>query len=152
MTKDQYIEAYDRLVDFAIEEADKHYDELGTPKDNRDYGEWICEAEAESTTDEVVGYYLEAYPDDYFLVWIDNTTGIHMTDQDIAVSVILNKLWEEQFGKDDLDVYKALECCLTGRHCRECPYKKYIGRYCRSLLIKDTAHHFGRLQWAGDSQ
>lgn len=147
MQKDQYIEAYDRLVDFAIEEADEHFDILGTPKEKRDYGKWISEAEAEATAVEVVGYYLEAYPDDYFPVWLNNTTGIHMTYEDIAVSVILNKLWEEQFGKDDLDVYKAIECCIIGRNCVYCPYKKYIGKYCRALLVKDAAHHFGRLMW-----
>lgn len=96
MQKDQYIAAYDRLVETAIEEADKYYDELGVPECKRDYGEWICEAESDATAVEVVGYYLEAHPDDYFPVWIDNTTGIRMTDQDIKVSVILNKLWEEQ--------------------------------------------------------
>lgn len=164
MQKDKYIEAYDQLVDLAIEEADKHFDILGTPKEKRDYGEWISEAETEATAAEVVGYYLEAHPDDYFPVWLDNTTGIYMTEKDKEVSVILNKLWDEQFGHDDLDVYKAIECCIMVRKCVECPYKKYRIHCCRPLLIKDTAHHFGRLvweskeekamteQWAGDSQ
>ena len=144
MTKDDYIKAYEQLTERAIEAADKHYDTLGVPMEKRDYGEWICEEEVYSTTDEVVGYYLEAYPHDYFPVWLDNITGIALKKQDIEVSAILNNLWDEQYGNYDLDLYKGIECCIDHRRCKDCPYKVYESHCCRSLLIKDAAHHFGR--------
>lgn len=146
MTKNDYIEAYEHLTERAMEAADEHYDKLGIPKDKRDYGEWIGEFEVDANSAEVVGYYLEAYPYDYFPVWLDNIYGITLTDQDKEVSLILNKLWDEQFGKYDLDVYKAIECCVR-RTCRECPYNVYSAHICKPLLLKDTAHRFGRLMW-----
>jgi hypothetical protein len=98
MQKDYYIAAYDELCDAAIAEADKYFDIQGTPKDRRDYGEWICEAEVYATTDEVVGYYLLTYPHDYKPMWDENTTGINLTEQDKEVSLILDKFWREEHG------------------------------------------------------
>lgn len=96
MQEDRYLEAYEKLVALAIEEADKHYDTLGIPNDRRDYGEWICEAEAYATTDEVVGYYLLTYPNDFKPAWDENIIGITLTDQDKEVDSILGKLWCEK--------------------------------------------------------
>jgi hypothetical protein len=44
----------------------------------------------------------------------------------------------------DPEIYKALECCKNQK-CDECPYKKYSIYGCKSLMIKDTCHNFGRL-------
>lgn len=96
MAEEHYVEAYNNLVALAIKEADKHYDILGTPKNSRDYGEWICEAEVYATTDEVVGYYLLTYPDDFKPAWDKNIIGIALTDQDREVDSILDKLWQEK--------------------------------------------------------
>ena len=93
--KEIYIEKYDELVKRAMSEADEYYDTVGTPKEQRDYGEWISEAEYSATTEEVVGYYLETYPDDFLPMWKENTTGIRLTRQDIEVSSILERFWSE---------------------------------------------------------
>lgn len=99
MQKSHYIDSYERLVKAAIAEADKYYDFQGTPKEHRDYGEQICEAEAYAITEEVVGYYLLTYPDDYKLAWEDNMVGVTATDQDNEVSLILDKFWRAEDGK-----------------------------------------------------
>lgn len=44
----------------------------------------------------------------------------------------------------DIEIYKALECCLV-KLCSKCPYKKYSDYGCKTLLLKDTSHNFGRL-------
>lgn len=44
----------------------------------------------------------------------------------------------------DIEIYKALECCKV-KLCGECPYKKYTTYGCKTLLLKDTTHNFGRL-------
>ena len=44
----------------------------------------------------------------------------------------------------DIEIYKALECCINNK-CGECPYKKYSIYGCKGLLLKDTKHNFGRL-------
>lgn len=91
--KEYYIEKYEKLVKEATKEADNHYDALCISKEKRDYGEWISEFEAESNTDEVVGYYLETYPDDYLPMWEENTEGIELSKQDKSVYATLKSLW-----------------------------------------------------------
>ena len=44
----------------------------------------------------------------------------------------------------DIEIYNALSCCLV-KLCSECPYKKYTTYGCKTLLLKDTTHNFGRL-------
>lgn len=102
-SKDYYLKKYDELVSDAIKEADEYYDTISASKENRDYGEWISEAESIATTEEVVGYYLATYPDDYKPMWEENTEGIVLTNQDKEVSAILSGFWGERSGsKQDI--------------------------------------------------
>ena len=44
----------------------------------------------------------------------------------------------------DIEIYKALECCVSGK-CGDCYYKKYSTYGCKEVMLKDTMHNFGRL-------
>ena len=100
MKKDKkyYLNQYAQLVEQAIKEADEHYDTFNAEKERRDYGEWISEAEGCANAEEVVGYYLETYPEDYWEKWKENTDHIQKTAQDNEVYSILEGLWREDDG------------------------------------------------------
>lgn len=44
----------------------------------------------------------------------------------------------------DTEILKALDCCKH-KKCAECPYKKYSTYGCKSVMISDAYHSFGRL-------
>lgn len=90
-SKEYYMQKYDDLVRFAMKQADEYYATRGVPEASRDYGEWISYEEGDATTEEVVGYYLETYPDDFWDMWKENTDGIILSKQDKKVEKILFK-------------------------------------------------------------
>ena len=86
MSKEFYIEAYNKKWDECLKEAEKE-----NSKDVSESATYIFEETANAK--EVVGYYLVYHGDDALKDWKSNTDGIKMNEQDLEVDRILTELF-----------------------------------------------------------
>ena len=82
MDKKYYINLYNDLIKSTIEE---------TAEQNGDVDNAIANAESCMGVNEIVGYYLVNYPENYLKIWVNNTQG--KTDKYIQeVTTILKEI------------------------------------------------------------
>lgn len=86
MSKEFYIEAYNKKWDECLREAEKE-----NTKDVSEAATYIFEETANAN--EVVGYYLVYHRENALKDWKSNTNGINMSEQDLEVDRILTQLF-----------------------------------------------------------
>lgn len=94
-----YMDQYNAMVDNVIKAEDILYDRDGIPKELRDYGEAIANAEKYAMHDEAVGSFLCYYMDDPLAGWYENTKDKTLYNHEKHVGKSLQRLFGKQREK-----------------------------------------------------
>lgn len=107
--KEYFVSKYENRMDEIHREAL----EEGISKNSID-GYCAMEFDQTANAEEIAGYYLVSYEGESLKVWLENTAGLVLTEQDKEVTQILTVLHEKEFGKPGLDnQIKMAESCAS---------------------------------------